>query len=65
MSFVNKKKRIDKKCIFPSDEFSDFYDGHGSVLDSQYYIHPWTCFFTFKTLGTTLLIQAFPTEIFL
>ena len=40
ISFVNEK-RIDKKCIFPSDEFSDFYDGHGSVLDSQDYIHPW------------------------
>ena len=27
---------------FPSDEFSDFYsyDGHGSVLDFQHYIHP-------------------------
>ena len=23
------------------EEFSDLYDGHGSVLDSQHYIHPW------------------------
>jgi hypothetical protein len=24
----------------PSDEFCIFYDGAGSVLDSQHYIHP-------------------------
>jgi hypothetical protein len=23
------------------DEFCNFHDGHGSVLDSQHYIHPW------------------------
>mgnify|MGYP001436528334 CR=1 FL=1 len=23
------------------DEFCNFYDGAGSVLDSQHYIHPW------------------------
>ena len=26
--------------FFCSDEFCNFYDGHGSVLDSQHYIHP-------------------------
>ena len=30
------KKRIHKNCFFPSDEFSR----HGSVLNSQYHIHP-------------------------
>ena len=29
-----------KTGVFPSDEFCNFYDGHGSVLDSQHYIHP-------------------------
>ena len=27
--------------LFCSDEFCNFYDGAGSVLDSQHYIHPW------------------------
>ena len=40
ISVVNEKG-IEKKCIFPSDELSDFYDGHGSVSDYQHYIHPW------------------------
>jgi hypothetical protein len=39
ISVVNEKG-IEKKCIFPSDELSDFYDGHGSVSDYQHYIHP-------------------------
>ena len=30
------------KKKFPSDEFCNFHDGHGSVLDSQHYIHPCT-----------------------
>ena len=25
------------------DEFYNFYDSAGSVLDSQHYIHPWPC----------------------
>ena len=36
------EKLLDKKNDFPSDEFCNFYDGAGSVLDSQHYIHPWS-----------------------
>ena len=35
------------------DEFCNFYDGHGSVLDSQHYINPWT------NKGTLFLFQIF------
>ena len=38
-SFVIEKK-IEKKNPL-SDEFCDFYDTAGSVLDSQHYIPPW------------------------
>ena len=40
-SFVIEKW-IDKNIrSFLSDEFFNFHDGDGSVLDSQHYIHPW------------------------
>ena len=32
--------------FFPSDELCNFHDSHGSVLDSQHYIHPWTQYVT-------------------
>ena len=31
----------------PPDEFWNFYDSAGSVLDSQHYIHPWVSTFQF------------------
>ena len=35
---------LKNRYFFPSDEFCNFYDSAGSVLDSQHYIHPWNFF---------------------
>ena len=37
-----QERMVNKNVIFPSDEFCNFHDGHGTVLDSQHYTHP--CF---------------------
>ena len=33
--------KIDRYFFSRLDEFCNFYDAAGSVLDSKYYIHPW------------------------
>ena len=40
-ALVVTKEWIDKELFLPLKKFCSFYNGHGSVLDPQQFIHSW------------------------
>ena len=56
-----QERMVNKNVIFPSDEFCNFLDGHGSVLDSQHYIHPWSVAkYSYMAFKAVWCINLFP-----
>ena len=57
--------KINRYFFSPSDEFCNFYDSAGSVLDSQHYIHPCSSQLSrFPQWKTSLVLAVEPAQLY-